>query len=1035
MTDINSLIKKAEESAEKRARIQREIDSLSGELESAKKCVNDELDRAQTAANNFLLQFGSVLANICYIHSELLAISGSELLLRGRREKTDNLDFSSIEDEVKRACTRIENAAAALVLHRGSAEDSACKLCRAFNALKNLSNGMSEYKNKRFIELENETRKKENKLRVELSELEKAGTEIEGRLRKTLENTTSESSLDEYIQADSYGSPHIPLGISRVAEGYNVAGVGDISGRVSSALEWDLKETSALHIKASSIDYASGQFASLVKSVLIGCLYAYPSRAKRVLVCDKTGDERIMSFVGALLEGAPSLFINGAGVVSSENDIADAAQELKKTVERRLMLLGRTGLDDILTYNARNTDNVMPLIFVLAHGYPSGFSAGADELETVIKNGRKAGVYFVITENTDVKEGDRFARPAPDPEKLGALKISFSLRDGKPALTVDEAIYDEVRSALDAGALIAALKEETEANEESVDFDATVGDEDFSSSPRRHEYSKTLVIPVGKDGARTLELKLDSENDAHVIMCGTTGSGKSSLINALVLSAAKLYSPDELEINLISMVKSEFDVFKKCRLPHLKTLVTKDDIAGAVDVLNYLRDEMQRRMNTVGSDIVSYNARVAKEKRMPRSLVIIDEYQRLIVDNKARDTISMIAQLGRSCGMSLILSSQTVPVDFRSALSLFRHRFEFKGSAVGDLISEIASRRGELESAAGLCFYGRGEKVTLARIAYPGKASDERFENRIENIKAKYVGSEMSLRSRVDMPLVNDEEDIPYISAAAKREFVEDGICRIKLGKKYLSLSTLEYSLESGNNVLCLLGDYLLTKELEVEIVKDVLNLSNGAKHTSLFYIDLNRNPNWARKPSAVKQWRDTWLLSSQGRFAYYGAGQFFDALKSIEKLIDERERNADNLDYDISPAVAVITCTELISYDSDEEDMLLRLMERGRDFNVFFVLQFNRFSRSINGITREMGQIKNGVLVPDRYVEGEPYSSAKLIEFLSQTLAADTTARDMLTTFVTAPLNRGLNILCSGYDVTCFIPYRYSEKYFKANK
>ncbi len=1037
MKDINTLLKQVEKAELRIEELQESKLKLSQNIIEETRDIKAMFLELKDKAEKCLAEVHSIIVNVCYIYANVLSINTGKLYLRGQLQRAEDFDSENCFKVLDSNIEILKTSLASLVLHKGD-ENSNCKfLCRSHQTIYEIhlkAMQMCTLEVDKASRIFAETSKS---IEEQLKAIEVQKQDVIFELNQ-IENTLlspDELFLDSAELIDEYPTEiNVPLAYSSVMTKGVYKG-NNMSGKVSSVLEWNLSREGVLHISADKQGFNSIQFMDFINCILLRCLYVYPAASKRILLCDNLSDARVISFAGVLSDSVSSLFLNGKKSIMTENsetDIATAISGLNELISRRLILLGRTKCDNILRYNAENQDNVQPLIFVLLHGYPHGYLPSAETLTSALKNGRKAGVYYIVTSDLSVGVSDNWgSHRIPEIKKVADINCVFNIGIDKSTVSDGKIEYLSDMMGLNfnstefLGRLKTALSEETK----SIDFYSIIPSEEYRSSMRRERYSKTISLPVGKDGAKTLTLDLDSEGDAHVIICGTTGSGKSSLINTLVLSAATLYSPEELEINLISMVKSEFDIYGKYKLPHLKTLVTKDDIVGAIDVLNYLQDLMQSRMNIVGSDIVSYNANVPKEKRVPRSLIIIDEYQKLIVDERARDKMATIAQLGRSCGMCLILSSQIVPVEFRSALSLFRHLFEFRSSNAGELIPEASGRKGELEGLPGLCFYGRGGGMTLARIAYPGKTQDGSFIEKLNKITEKFDDYTMSLNSAICETIINDSGEIPFISTKTQREYEEDGVCKIRLGRKHLSNVPLEYPLSYKNSLLCICGEYLLTKNIEAAIIKDVLYLSRKVDYPTLYYIDLNKNPNWARKKTVIKEQKDNWLLNSGGRFAFYGATQFEDLLGELEDVIAEREARGCEEDFDISPIVVMISCAEQIGREADD---LLYLMKRGKNYNVFFILQFNEFSRNVNEVCREINIIEDAVLMPDRYYEGEPYASSGLISFLEQTEVADNTAKDMLRTLVTTPLNPKLNILCNNNEVSCFIPYGYTNEFFK---
>lgn len=799
--------------------------------------------------------------------------------------------------------------------------------------------------------------------------------------------------------------------------------------------EWNLRERGILCVNVNEGDMSGKALHNFLKEVLLCCLFCYPAIAKRLLLCDRTANGQIISFAGRVSEYVGGLFFDphrSVMVEQSESEIGASLLSVNETISRRIVLLGRSGDTDILAYNARNPDNVQPLIFVLLNGYPNGYSHAFEVLGGALKNGKKAGVYFILVSDSDFKAEDSWtSRRLPVIEPDNRVDGTFRDRNGSGTLAVEDFVFetDLLSPDRDETELLRGLREQIAERRENIPFLSVVPDEDFPMCARRKNFSRLLAVPIGKAGSKPLVLDLDSTGDAHVMVCGTTGSGKSSLLNTVILSASMLYSPQELEINLISITKSEFEIFSENALPHLKTIITSDNVVGANDILDYLTCVMQKRMNKIGSksDIAMYNATAPREEQIPRCLIIIDEYQRLIAEDRARDKLREIAELGRSCGISLILASQAVPVQFRDAMMLFRHRFEFRGSSIGDLIPSVAHRQSELEFPNGLFFYGRGNYVTLARLAYAGK--DSELIANINAVKERFPNDRMQLTSEIPQLKIDSGEEIPFLSPNTQRDYDENGICKVRLGHRYLTDSPIEYAFSYKNSRLCLCGEYLLAKEIEAAIIKDVLYLSRKETCCTVFYLDLNKNPNWARHSSVIRRQRDLWTLNAGGRFVYYGAPQSEQAFDDIETLISERENDET---VSICPVVVMITCVDRIAENSDEEYRLTALLDRGKNGNIFFVLQFNEFQRNLNEVCRKIDVMEDAILLPDREIEGERYSSAALLSFLEQTEAAGTTAKELCNSLVRSPLNPKLNVLCNNNEVVCFAPYHYTDKFFE---
>ena len=157
----------------------------------------------------------------------------------------------------------------------------------------------------------------------------------------------------------------------------------------------------------------------------------------------------------------------------------------------------------------------------------------------------------------------------------------------------------------------------------------------------------------------------------HLLVCGTTGSGKSVCLNVLLVSLLYRYSPAELRIIIVDPKKVEFKNFKG--IPHL----VFNEILGTdnrtVAVLEWVVQEMERRYDFIGDngckDIFEYNDRAENEggRKMPCLLVLIDEYADLVMaqqqnKKKIENYIERLAQKARAAGISLICATQRASV-------------------------------------------------------------------------------------------------------------------------------------------------------------------------------------------------------------------------------------------------------------------------------------------------------------------------------------------------------------------------------------
>lgn len=199
---------------------------------------------------------------------------------------------------------------------------------------------------------------------------------------------------------------------------------------------------------------------------------------------------------------------------------------------------------------------------------------------------------------------------------------------------------------------------------------ATVGLRDIILSREFMEEKNGLSIALGKDisgAVKTFSLiKIP-----HLLIAGTTGSGKSVCINSIILSLIYKYSPDDVKFILIDPKRVEFSMYNN--LPHLLTPNVITESEKALNALSWCVDEMERRFilfaNSRVKNLEEYNQSEevleGRATKLPYIIFIIDELADLLMTAKkeAEDYICRILQKARAAGIHMILATQRPSVD------------------------------------------------------------------------------------------------------------------------------------------------------------------------------------------------------------------------------------------------------------------------------------------------------------------------------------------------------------------------------------
>ncbi len=213
----------------------------------------------------------------------------------------------------------------------------------------------------------------------------------------------------------------------------------------------------------------------------------------------------------------------------------------------------------------------------------------------------------------------------------------------------------------------------------------TVGLKSILCSKEFNQDSKGLKIAMGKNLEGEPYIA-DITKMPHMLVAGSTGTGKSVFLNALLTSLLFKYSPEDLRMVLIDPKKVELTVYRN--LPNLLIKEPIKEAKHAVNALKWLCQEMDRRydfFSKVGcSNIDQYNELYKKDTdpKMYRILLVIDEMADLMINSKdssVEEYIVRIAQLARACGIHMVIATQRPTVKVITGLikSNIIHRVAF----------------------------------------------------------------------------------------------------------------------------------------------------------------------------------------------------------------------------------------------------------------------------------------------------------------------------------------------------------------------
>ena len=310
-----------------------------------------------------------------------------------------------------------------------------------------------------------------------------------------------------------------------------------------------------------------------------------------------------------------------------------------------------------------------------------------------------------------------------------------------------------------------------------------------------------LALGLGKDIVGD-PFVTDLKTLPHLLIAGTTGSGKSVGVNAMILSLLYRNSPDNLKLIMIDLKKVEFSLYEE--IPHLLTPIITDSKKAIIALGNVAR-EMERRYEAMKEmktkTIDNYNEKARKEGKevMPFIVIIIDELADLMMTGgkEAEASIIRIAQMGRASGLHLIVATQRPSVDVVTGL--------IKTNLPAKIAFTVGSRmdsRVILDTEGAQNLLGRGDMLFsrgggsgVLRLHAPW-TSEEEIEKIVEFIRAqREVEYDSSFLADASLPRAISEEELAQEGGAlideAKKMMLLDG---------KTSISNLQRRLNIGYN-------------------------------------------------------------------------------------------------------------------------------------------------------------------------------------------------------------------------------------------
>ncbi len=319
--------------------------------------------------------------------------------------------------------------------------------------------------------------------------------------------------------------------------------------------------------------------------------------------------------------------------------------------------------------------------------------------------------------------------------------------------------------------------------------------------------SSPLTLALGKDIVGNPFIT-DLKKLPHLLIAGTTGSGKSVGVNAMILSLLYKNPPDQLKLVMIDPKMVEFSIYAD--IPHLLTPIITDP-KKAIGALQSVAKEMERRYSLMSEykvkTIDSYNEQAPNNgvEAFPYLIVVIDELADLMMTGgkEAEFPIARIAQMGRASGLHLIVATQRPSVDVVTGLikTNLPSRVSFR---VGTKIDSKVI----LDTDGAQSLLGRGDMLFtppgangLVRLHAPF-ATEYEIKKIVDFIKAQK-------EVEYDKDFLLEESRMPLDTPNYQGDDILERAKAVILEKKITSTSFLQRQLKIGYNQAATITDEL----------------------------------------------------------------------------------------------------------------------------------------------------------------------------------------------------------------------------------
>ncbi|WP_194148594.1 FtsK/SpoIIIE domain-containing protein [Helicobacter pylori] len=430
-------------------------------------------------------------------------------------------------------------------------------------------------------------------------------------------------------------------------------GLLEIKGKNGANMDFCLPKVYPFPPKSLYIEHEKdGQF---LREMLMRLLSSAPLVQLEIVLVDALSLGGIFNLARRLLD-KDNDFIYQRRILTESKEIEEALKHLyeylKVNLQEKL-----AGYKDFAHYNEEAKDR-LPLKALFLSGVDALSQNALYYLEKIMRFGSKNGVLsFVNLESEknnqsaeDLKRYAEFFKDRTSFERLKYLSVEVINDQGIKSQHMKD-FADKIK---------AYYEKKKAVKRELKDLQR---DKEFWTKSSQFKVS----VPVGWD-INQKEVCFEIGNaQNHTLICDHSGSGKSNFLHVLIQNLAFYYNPDEVQLFLLDYKEGvEFNAYTDPILEHARLVSVASSVGFGMSFLSWLCKEIKKRAELFKQFKVKDLSDYRKHEKMPRLIVVVDEFQVLFSDNSTKGkesverSLNTLLKKGRSYGVHLVLATQTM---------------------------------------------------------------------------------------------------------------------------------------------------------------------------------------------------------------------------------------------------------------------------------------------------------------------------------------------------------------------------------------